>query len=175
MGANDNKPDTDNKTDIDYKFYFNIDDYVELMNKTCPKPNSQHRHLAIIFNRDYVQFSFYGVNNVKIRHGLAEHAEVNALRKLPPKFSGKDKNIDLLVLRMSETGVLGLSKPCAHCLKFMARMKGYNVKFVYYSDNAGNIMGDTFTHLYAERTQYFSKGYTYKKKAYDKKNINSSK
>lgn len=80
------------------------------------------------------------------------HAEVDAILKLKYR---KDKlkhpiKISVLVIRVSTTGVLGMSRPCMHCthaLYSLPKKSGYIVKDVYYSDEDGNILKTTMTDL----------------------------
>ena len=73
------------------------------------------------------------------------HAEINAINNLV-HCSAKKKHlikIDLLVIRTSNTGKLGISKPCIKCiidLSTIPKKKGYIIKNIYYSDTDGSII-----------------------------------
>ena len=86
------------------------------------------------------------------------HAEYDAIKKLAPlKKSKRLKNINLLVIRLSGKNKLQSSKPCGNCIDVMKTMpvkKGYTIKYVYYSDNNGNIVKTTLNNLDNEEKHY---------------------
>ena len=69
------------------------------------------------------------------------HAEENCIDKLPYIKNGKIKRVSLLVIRITRTGIITMSKPCFRCINFMNRAleKGYKIDTVYYSNNEGQI------------------------------------
>lgn len=69
------------------------------------------------------------------------HAEHDTINKLP--FTKKPKKINMLVIRITKNGKLGMSKPCNKCVSYMIHLfpkKGYIVKNIYYSTNEGCII-----------------------------------
>ena len=71
------------------------------------------------------------------------HAEHDAINRLPPVKTKKIVNVNLMVIRASKTGVLGMSKPCEHCIKMMlikGLEKGYYISKIYYSDINGDLI-----------------------------------
>ena len=62
-----------------------------------------------------------GINYYKSsRTDCSTHAEINAIDKLPTlKRSKRLVRIDILVIRTSASGVLGMSKPCSKCISDM--------------------------------------------------------
>jgi len=95
----------------------------------------------------------YGVNKYNNKRGVGTtHAEIDAINHLPPrKKSGKMLiNIDLLVIRTSHMGKIGMSKPCLHCIlsmQVLPNRKGYKIKNIYYSNEAGDIIHTTLDNL----------------------------
>lgn len=84
--------------------------------------------------------------------GWTIHAEDSALRKLPTYHKKRLKKVDLIVIRTSKTGVLGISKPCIHCIKLLNESlpnKGYSLQKVYYTDE-GNVKQTTLKKLMDE-------------------------
>lgn len=81
-----------------------------------------------------------------------EHAEINALTKLiRTKISNRKLiTIDLLVIRTDKNLLLKNSKPCQKCIDYMMQLPkyGYRMRYVYYSNNEGNIIKTNFTNLY---------------------------
>ena len=78
----------------------------------------------------------------------SRHAEMDALLGLKPNRSKRKKVVDIVVIRVGPTGALKSSKPCQKCLKHMAKLKGYRVRYIYYSESDGSITRKTFTELY---------------------------
>ena len=79
-----------------------------------------------------------------VRSTGTTHAEMNAINNLP--YSANKKNpikIDLLVIRTSNTGKIGMSKPCIKCiidLTTCPQKKGYLIKNIFYSNSDGTII-----------------------------------
>jgi hypothetical protein len=112
------------------------------MSCNCSGPSN---HVATLFNVPNNVLSV-GVNDDKI------HSEVDAILKLKYR---RDKlkhpiKISVLVVRITQTGILGMSKPCLHCvwaLHKLPRRLGYVVSDVYYSDKNGEIVKTTMKSL----------------------------
>lgn len=86
----------------------------------------------------------YGENMYRNQYNQGtEHAEQNAVRKLPPlPRKSHLKKVDMLVIRTSREGGLGCSKPCVNCLWYLTHKlpeKGYALRRVYYSETGGTI------------------------------------
>ena len=79
------------------------------------------------------------------------HAEINAIENLPTRsLKKKLEKINILVIRTSENGKLGISKPCFNCLhdfSIIPQKKGYIVKNIFYSNNEGSIENTTLKKL----------------------------
>ena len=75
-----------------------------------------------------------------LNHGTI-HAEVDAMLKLP--YQKKEKQISLAVFTTNKEGtILRMSKCCNNCLKsiqLISKRKNYNVKHIYYIDEAGQL------------------------------------
>lgn len=120
-----------------------------------------YNHVACVFNKGNgsltkVNVLSYGVNTYADVDGKYPgiHAEQDALSKLMPlKQKKKPEIIDLLVIRLSKTNKLQISKPCSHCIKMMgisSLNKGYKIRNVYYSDSDGKIIRTTLRSLELE-------------------------
>jgi len=98
----------------------------------------------------------FGINDEK------NHSEVNAILKLRYRRE-KLKNpikISALVIRVTSTGELGMSRPCAHCTISLFRLPrkfGYVVTDIYYSDQNGDIIKTSMNEL-LEGPQHISRG-----------------
>ena len=76
-------------------------------------------------------------SNTKFGFMPSTHAEIDAISKIKNK-KNKPKKLDLLVIRLTKTGLLAESRPCYHCLCFMERAN-INIKNIYYSTANGTI------------------------------------
>jgi len=71
--------------------------------------------------------------------------------------------INVLVLKTSFTGLIGMSKPCAHCLAVMCTLapkKGYRVANVFYTNSDGNIEKHKLINLLHSDDIHISKLYS---------------
>ena len=72
------------------------------------------------------------------------HAEEHAIKKLPYMHARKKRpGVDILVIRTTKNGNLGISRPCLRCtllLYIEVPSKGYDLKNVYYSTADGSIV-----------------------------------
>jgi deoxycytidylate deaminase len=87
------------------------------------------------------------------------HSEEEALYNLP---SNNKKKIELIliVIKMSHNGKLGMSKPCSNCIKKLQNIRGYYIRYIYYSDSTGNIIKTKLSDLILEEqhiSRYFKK------------------
>jgi len=93
----------------------------------------------------------YGYNHYSTKCINSIHAEHHAILNLPyNKRQSKLVNINILVIRVSKTNKLGMSKPCSKCVDNMINLpskKGYKIKDVYYSDSEGQIIKTTLKKL----------------------------
>jgi hypothetical protein len=79
---------------------------------------------------------------------------------LKDRTNKKIKQINILIIRVSSTGKLGISKPCIHCLidmNTLPQRKGYIIKNIFYSDYCGNIVKTTLKQLLNSDNYYVSK------------------
>lgn len=109
--------------------------------------NERYNHFALLFHKD--QVLSFGTNHY-ISNTKTVHAELNVWKNLKPILSNKKKNICLMVIRISGTGVIGNSKCCSHCLRNINKLserKGYKIKYIYYSDKNGNIVKSNLNKL----------------------------
>lgn len=106
----------------------------------------------------------YGVNVYADIDGKTPgiHAEQDAIMKLPYLKSKKRlESVNILVVRLSKTNKVQCSKPCHNCIKMLSnypKMKGYNIRHVYYSNDQGGITRTSLTKL-AHEQQHFSRYY----------------
>ena len=79
------------------------------------------------------------------------HAEEAALNKLPPAPPRKKKpRIDILVIRTTQTGHLGISRPCFRCTMLLHKIvpaKGYVLGNIYYTQSNDTIVKTNINEL----------------------------
>ena len=95
---------------------------------------------------------------------ISTHAEIDALKKIKAIYS-RDRRIlklNLLIIRITKTGKIGCAKPCFHCMKQLCAATFVNIKKVYYSDQAGEIICEKFSALAESKDHYISSGYKYR-------------
>jgi hypothetical protein len=120
--------------------------------------NGKSYHIACVYshNSSSMFVLSYGMNeylcNKECGSIHAESSVINNLKPLQKKSRNKKhvKNIDLLVIKTTKTGKLGMSKPCIKCITDMLSLppkKGYNIKNVLFSTQDGNIKSTTLRDL----------------------------
>lgn len=87
------------------------------------------------------------------------HAEVDALNHLPPpqELKAYKKTINLIVIRIDLNGNLKNSKPCFKCIEYLRKIRGYKLRYVYYSDDNGNILMEKFNDLLNSENKHVSR------------------
>ncbi len=111
--------------------------YIENKTNLEIKPCFFHGCL-IVSHKRFENILSYGEN---VNHPLLQkmyHAEESAILNLPCLEKKKKlKKVDIIVVRTTKSGTLGLSKPCYHCLTLMNSLikdKGYIIQHVYYTN-----------------------------------------
>ena len=107
----------------------------------------------------------YGINMYDNTRGVGTtHAEANAIKNLPPMPRNRHhlKRIDMLVIRTSQSGKIGMSKPCIKCILDMLTIpqkRGYIIKDIYYSDANGKIIKTSLKHIVEEGNFHITRFY----------------
>ena len=105
----------------------------------------------------------YGENHYKPNEVYRSvHAEDHAVRRLPPLPSNRKRlhKLDILVVRVSKTGVMGNSKPCHSCLMVLSKhlpQRGYILANVYFSNEQGNIQCTKLASLLYNEEHHYSR------------------
>lgn len=101
-----------------------------------------HSHGAILFRgggniiaraANSVGYSQFGAQFRLDGENASRHAEIAAITGLPKEVTS---GASVLVIRITRSGVLGLSKPCDMCV---ACMRTAGIKRVFFSTNSGTI------------------------------------
>jgi cytidine deaminase len=126
--------------------------------KACICTGKMHLHMAMIFEDSGASITplSYGQNMVR-NENISYHAEHNAIMRLKNRINCKEKKINVFVLKTTLTGVIGMSKPCAHCISIMNTLpqkKGYRISNIFYTNSDGNIEKRKLTELMNEDLHY---------------------
>lgn len=98
-----------------------------------------------------------GINSIEPFFNMpSTHAEIDALNKIRKKRE-LPNIVDIVVIRITKTGVLGQSRPCYHCIDALNRSR-LNIKDLYYSTNTGNIAYERFTKMRLSNNTHISRG-----------------
>jgi cytidine deaminase len=145
-----------------------IDELVQrrlILNTVCSIDQFPMRHTAafITTQPNANQKVAIGENSMREAHTgccYGSHAEMDAIRKLPPRYGSKRKTtVDLVVVRVGKNGNLKNSAPCCKCLEHLNRLNlktSYKLKYIYYSDATGNVIKIKFTDLLLSEHKHFS-------------------
>lgn len=123
------------------------------------------RHFAFLLKKIGKNFQItrvFGYN--RLLSNRTEHAEIACLNNIDNrmKLTG---NFQLLVIRMSKTNKLAMSRPCSNCIKKMIKFLHHtplNINKIYYSEDDGSIACNTLFELFATNEQHIS--YYYRRK-----------
>ena len=107
-------------------------------------------------------YNYYRTSTSTI-NGSTIHAEHSAINKL----KARDKNkkllkISIVVIKISNTGLISMSKPCKHCVENMqalANRKGYFIESVYFSNNSREIEKWTYSELENDESKHITEFY----------------
>lgn len=85
------------------------------------------------------------------------HAEEHALRKLPSAPPRKKKpKVDILVIRTTPNGHIGISRPCLRCTILLyteVPSKNYELGYIYYSTSEGTLIKTRIENLIMEQKE----------------------
>lgn len=138
----------------------------------CTNSGKMMLHIAMIFEDSASLINPLSFGQNIVRDNVSYHAEHNAIQKLKSRDTKKLMPINILVLKTSYTGLIGMSKPCAHCLAIMCTLapkKGYRIMNVFYTNSDGNIEKHKLSSLVSSDNVHVSKlfsvrGYKHKLK-----------
>lgn len=104
------------------------------------KVKSSHNHVSFLVNANNNEVLAYGFNYylVSKKFPYSVHSEINTIvkyyKKKIPKKNIKCKKI-FIIIKISRTGKLGLSKPCQNCANFISNNYiNLNISKIYYSN-----------------------------------------
>jgi hypothetical protein len=139
----------------------------------CNKSNClKHYHVCAFFNmKAGVMVTSDNLLLNTVRYPMTIHAEVATINKVSKQiYGGSDprppKWFDVLVVRISPTGVLGSSRPCHHCIKTIANHPLVKVRYVYYSTAEGTIQREHIREMQVSDKNHVSAGWTFKMRGF---------
>lgn len=123
--------------------------------------DSAHKHYSFIVDMKTHKILAYDFN-LYFKSGsfpFSIHAEIQTINKYyKSRFVNKNKKI-LIVVKLSKTGILGSSRCCLNCMRFIRNnFENLNLKKIYCSEK-NKIVEFTKSDL-VDKEFKFSKGYT---------------
>lgn len=138
-----------------------MDDIIRRRCGSCMCDRNMHMHGAITFidSGSKIIPITYGENMIR-NTCKSIHAEIAAIVKLPQRYSRKYQAINIFVIKTTIHGVVGMSKPCAHCLLLMTTLPqehGYRIANIFYTNRSGDIEKKKLTELLYDDELHISK------------------
>ena len=156
----------------------NFLNYLAMKRIPFSSSDNTQMHIAITFVGK--QFRIGSILSYGINYPVNVHAEINAIDNIPTYKTNKThknkkkiskKIINVMVLRINKSGNLIMSRPCKHCIQSMYNKKykfenyrndGFNkvfklenkfdsIKYVFYSDEKGNIVRKKLNDLFKSK------------------------
>jgi hypothetical protein len=87
----------------------------------------------------------------------SKHAEMDALYKIR-KLYETPKNVDMVVVKVNNSGALSESRPCFHCIEAMEKNKKFVIKYVYYTTKGGILVREKLATMKKNITTHISSG-----------------
>ena len=127
------------------------------MHQRWSKIQINHVDNVISYGYNCYRGSVTTANNATIH---AEHCAINRLKTR--ERNKKLLKINILVIKISNTGLISMSKPCKHCvenMQMLANKKGYYINNVYFSNNEREIEKWTYHELENDETKHVTEFY----------------
>ena len=98
-----------------------------------------------------------------MKNGATIHAEHLAINKLKSRPKNKKlERVSILVIKISNTGLISMSKPCKHCVENLQRLaneKGYYIEDIYFSNNNREIEKWAYSELINDPNKHVTEFY----------------
>jgi cytidine deaminase len=105
----------------------------------------------------------YGYNCYRASSNATIHAEHSAINRLKSREKNKKLlKINILVIKISSSGLISMSKPCKHCVDNMqncANKKGYYIENVFFSNNLREIEKWSYNELESDPIKHITEYY----------------
>jgi deoxycytidylate deaminase len=137
------------------------------LSKNLDKAESTYIHSAALLpvkRRDRGNNNLIkGINSMRpnIFRVRSTHAEIDVLIKLLNHKISKLRYLKfiLIVIRITKSGKLTMSRPCKHCLEILSR-SGIRIREVHYSTTEGTIANEKFSDLISSDNKHTSRGFS---------------
>lgn len=122
---------------------------------------SDYKHYACVLKKKRVLA--IGTNHVIFdSYNSSIHAENDVITKFKRinkfrRYIKKSDSIDILVFRLTKTGVLGYSRPCKTCID-MLLSSNFNIRKIYYSTSNGNFTSEKLSEMLSSTSTKYSSG-----------------
>lgn len=150
-----------------------MDDIINDIRDKIHNGNEPHHYAVFIKSGNFKKIKVMGQNYPICSSAYSSiHAEHDALKKLLA-IKSKEKKVDLIVIRLSKTGILGPSKPCELCinrLNNVCKKKNIIINNVFYSSDSSNIENEKFCNLVSSDDKFKTSGERFKEKSKFTKN-----
>jgi len=94
-----------------------------------------------------------GSSSRMVNHSTSSiHAEHDCMQKTARlnryrRFLSPGDKVDVMVVRMSRSGIIGYSRPCRNCLRRLAKSK-YPINQIYYTIDPDKLVVERFSEMY---------------------------
>lgn len=117
---------------------------------------------VLYFNNQKIVTGENSSREVRDGCNYGTHAEMDAIKKLKKSGKKKGTKLSLIVIRVDKEGNLKNSLPCFKCLQYLSNVSyKYHIKFIYYSDNNGNIEMVKLSDLLDSSEKHVSRRFRY--------------
>jgi hypothetical protein len=154
-----------NQTNVDFSYKFNGLKEYAYEKYGGKRKDIMHLCFYTPTKESWVNMITYGENSMRrSSSGLpSTHAEMDGLRRIKTHHSLNPKRnkdcYDIIVIRLSKSGKLGISRPCYHCLKSL-KDSNINIKYVYYSSGNGDqIIRESLNDMLNNEISHISAGW----------------
>lgn len=83
--------------------------------------------------------------NEAYKNMYSRHAEMDALSKVST-LKNKPKKVDIIVIKLSISGLMSYSRPCYFCLLQLSK-SNFNIRYAYYSNHDGSMVKEIFNKM----------------------------
>jgi len=136
----------------DHKYF----DYVEDLVEKAKYSDVRKKFAACIIKGKKI-YSL-GTNYHQLKNSISIHAEISTLHNLDKsiiQISKKQKNLDILIIRINDTNKLKNSRPCKNCFN---SLKNFGISRVFYSNTNGEIVFENVDEMIVD---HYSSGFMF--------------
>ncbi len=121
----------------------------QMLQKGRIRGDKHHQAVAFVGHTQLAHGQSYPIT-FSANHASTIHAEKDMMRELCRMFKRRKfesiRKVDILVIRVSNSGKLGMSRPCRECVNTL-KFSPIPIRRVYYSSKDGDIVFEKFLDL----------------------------